>query len=123
MPLNIESFEDSQRGGFIDLKNYKDHHLFLTYKAYNAEFETKKYGKKPSVNVDVVALEDDGSFTEYANQWLLGGALNAFFIGSKSGKIKPKDIGWQGVVKLVRLPPTPDNDKGSWAFASPSRNE
>jgi len=121
--MQIESFEDSQRGGFFRFDQNEGKHVFVEFLAYEAEYETQRFGKQPSVNVNLVALEEDGRFTEYNNQWIRGAAIVAFFMGSKSGTIKPKDRGWAGVVKINHLPPRPGSDRGSWAFASPSRDE
>lgn len=122
MVLNIESFEETTRGSFFKFSDNDGKHVFITYHRYDPEHDTKKYGKKPAVNVDLVVLESSGAFTEYNDQWIVGAAALAFFIGSKNGKLQPKDYGWQGVQKIKHLPPKDGNEKGSWAFTMPSRD-
>lgn len=113
---NLEDFSETQRGGFFQPKNNKNKTVFLEYKGFDEKHPGYQGRETPMVNLNIVVLEDDGSFTEYNNQWVKGAVIITLFKGSKSGKIKEKAIGWCSIRKVVQLPANQGQENGAWAF-------
>lgn len=120
--MTRQTFEAAQRGGYLVLKNEEGKHIYSKFLAYDPEhlaFDEKK----PAVNLDVVVREHDGSFTEYPNTWQGGAIVLSYFMGSKSGKVKPKEVGFESISKVQVLAPQPGRKYGSVALNAPSDRE
>lgn len=120
--MTRQTFEQAQRGNFLVLKEHDGKHVYTKYLAYDPEhlaFDEKK----PAVCLDVVVREEDGSFTEYPKSWQGGAIVLSYFLGSKSGKVKPKEVGFESISKVNVLPPQPGRKYGSVALNSPTDRE
>jgi len=105
--FKLESFEDSQTRKFFKYADHQDKTLYVAVKQADPEHPGYKGQKSPHVLVNITVLNEDGTFTDYNNQWIRGAVIYGFL---------SERVGEAFIRKLVKLPPREGSSNQSWAL-------